>query len=243
MGATPVIETLLLATTPVATFKGRAALTAASGFFYRTADRRLFLVTCRHVLLDAAIGHQPDRIEIEVHTDRARLSDTTVLSLLLHREGEPVWREGSDAGGDVDVAAIEIDSDVWPDAAVIEPFVPADLLVSLESVRVGAPLLVPGYPLGFHDTVHRLPVVRLACVASAFGIRFQGQGCFLTDARTHRGSSGAPVVLASAQGRGKLLGIHSSRLDMRNRHQEEDESLGLNCAWYAGVIRDITAAE
>jgi hypothetical protein len=39
-----------------------------------------------------------------------------------------------------------------------------------------------------------LPIVRQGIVASAHGWRFQGQGCFLTDARVHRGISGAPVV-------------------------------------------------
>jgi len=42
--------------------------------------------------------------------------------------------------------------------------------------------------------LHHLPVARQAVIASAFGIRFQGQGYFLTDARMHRGTSGAPVV-------------------------------------------------
>ena len=52
-----------------------------------------------------------------------------------------------------------------------------------------------GFPLGFHDTLHHLPVARGAVIASSFGLRFEGQGYFLTDARTHRGASGAPVVM------------------------------------------------
>jgi transposase-like protein len=38
--------------------------------------------------------------------------------------------------------------------------------------------------------LHHMPVVRQAAVASSFGLRFGGQGYFLTDARTHRGTSG-----------------------------------------------------
>ena len=56
-----------------------------------------------------------------------------------------------------------------------------------------------GFPLGFHDTLHHMPVVRHAVVASSFGLRFQGHGYFLTDARTHRGTSGAPVVMRSEE--------------------------------------------
>ena len=85
-----------------------------------------------------------------------------------------------------------------------------------EPVEVGTSLLVVGFPLGFHDTLHHLPVVRHAVIASSFGLRFQGKGYFLTDARTHRGTSGAPVVMRAREPEPELgdlpwmlLGVHS----------------------------------
>jgi hypothetical protein len=36
------------------------------------------------------------------------------------------------------------------------------------------------------------------------------------------------------------LGIHSSRLDMRTRELGVDETLGLNCAWYADILKTLT---
>jgi hypothetical protein len=130
----------------------------------------------------------------------------------------------------------------------LRAYTPAHLQASLEEVEVGTPLLIVGFPLGFHDTMHHLPVVRQAAIASSFGLRFQGQGYFLTDARTHRGTSGAPVVMraaATARDAGelpwKLLGVHSARLDMQTRDQQQDESLGLNCAWYADILMTLTA--
>mgnify|MGYP000854742609 CR=1 FL=1 len=87
-----------------------------------------------------------------------------------------------------------------------------------------------------------------AAVASAYGMHFQRKQFFLTDARTHSGSSGSPVF----RRRGKpgstddsarswqLLGIHSTRMDMRTRDHGVDESLGLNCAWYATVLTALT---
>jgi hypothetical protein len=39
-----------------------------------------------------------------------------------------------------------------------------------------------------------------------------------------------------------LLGVHSARLDMGNRDIEQDESLGLNCAWYADILLTLTQA-
>jgi len=128
---------------------------------------------------------------------------------------------------------------------ILQCFTPAHLQTQLSGVEVGASLLVVGFPLGFHDTVHHLPVVRQAVVASSFGLRFQGQGVFLTDARTHRGTSGAAVVMRDPASRStlpwKLLGIHSSRLDMSTRDTQSDESLGLNIAWYADVLMAMTS--
>jgi hypothetical protein len=38
----------------------------------------------------------------------------------------------------------------------------------------------------------------------------------------------------------RLLGVHSARMDMGTRDLEQDESLGLNCAWYADVLLTLT---
>src|SRR3954451_8193323 len=101
------IEPLLLAATRVSTFDGNRALTAATGFFFER-DERLFLVTSRHVLLDDASGHHPDRVEITVHDDEVDLTRTTVLSLPLYSAGKSQWHEGRDSGGDIDVAVLEV---------------------------------------------------------------------------------------------------------------------------------------
>jgi hypothetical protein len=116
-------------------------------------------------------------------------------------------------------------------------------------IEVGSSLLVVGFPLGFHDTLHHMPVVRHAVIASSFGLRFQGEGYFLTDARTHRGTSGAPVVMrapvrdaAQRDLPWLLLGVHSARLDVGTRDHKLDEALGLNCAWYADILMTLTAS-
>jgi len=36
--------------------------------------------------------------------------------------------------------------------------------------------------------------------------------------------------------------VHSARMDMRTRDRQEDESLGLNCAWYADILMTLTEA-
>jgi hypothetical protein len=239
-------EPLLLTAAQITTFDGQRVLTRASGFFFERG-RRLYLVTSRHVLIDEPSGHFPDRIEVELHLDAANLARSTGYSVLLYRDGRANWRQGRDAAGEIDVAAIEIDRAALPRTAVLRAFTPAHLQASLDEIEVGTALLIVGFPLGFHDTLHHLPVVRQAVIASSFGLRFQGQGFFLTDARTHRGTSGAPVVMrapASDPRLGdlpwKLLGVHSARLDMLTRDVQQDESLGLNCTWYADILLTLT---
>jgi len=237
-------EPLLLTTARVTTFDGDRLLTGASGFFFERDDR-LFFVTSRHVVFDAPNKHHPNRIEIELHTDAVNLTRSAPLSVWLYEDGKSKWRQGTDTGGDIDVAAIEIDRKLLPTAAAFCCFTASHLQSSLAEVEVGTGLLIVGFPLGFHDTLHHLPVVRHAVIASAFGIRFQGQGFFLTDARTHRGTSGAPVVMRdntpNATLPWKLLGVHSFRMDMRTRDLVLDESLGLNSAWYADILLTLTA--
>jgi S1-C subfamily serine protease len=237
------IEPLLLTAARVSTFDGKRPLTGASGFFFER-EGRLFLVTSRHVVIDEPSKHFPDRIEIELHTDAENLTRSIGFSVLLYLDGKSVWRQGNDAGGEIDVAVIELDRAALPQSVVLRCFTPAHLQRSLVEVEVGASLLIVGFPLGFQDELHHLPVVRQAVIASSFGLRFQGLGYFLTDARTHRGTSGAPVVMRSpstdAELPWKLLGVHSARMDMGGRDLQLDETLGLNCAWYADILLTLT---
>ena len=244
------IESLPLAVTRVTTKLGDRTLTHATGFFFER-DGDLYVVTSRHVVLDEASDHHPDRIEIELHVNEHNLGDTVQFSIPLYRDGRSVWREGLDSAGAIDVVAILLERAALPKRLLLHAFTPAQLFQKLDLVEMGAPVLIVGFPLGVHDTLHRLPVARQSVIASAFGIRFQGKGCFLTDARLHRGTSGAPVVArntgsdhAGGDGRSAfpwmLLGVHSAKLDIANRDSTQDESLDLNFAWYADILMTLT---
>lgn len=240
-------DALLLAVTRVCTFAQERRLTNASGFFFQQGTR-LFLVTSRHVMIDVSGEHFPDRLEIEFHVDAQNLAAATWMSVPLYTAGHPLWRQGTDDGGEIDVAVIELDRAALPAGAKFQAFGPGHLPRPGDAMPIGASLLIVGFPLGFHDSLHHLPVVRQGVLASAFGLRFQGKGCFVTDARTHRGTSGAPVVLRAPSGGRKpdelpwlLLGVHSSSIDMGGRDDQMDESLGLNSAWYADILMVLTA--
>ena len=239
-------EPLPLAVVRVSTFLDQNLLTRASGFFFQNG-KRLFLVSSRHVMFDEPGGHYPNRLEIELHIDPENMTQSLEFSIPLYREGKGLWRQAEDSGGPIDVAVIEIDRTALPKSLAFSTFTPAHLPGAAERIELGTSLLIVGFPLGFHDTLHHMPVARRAAVASSYGLRFQGQGYFLTDARTHRGTSGAPVVMRAPRAAGKrsalpwlLLGVHSARLDVGSRDLELDEALGLNSAWYADILLTLT---
>jgi len=237
------VESILLSVTRVSTFLGPTLLTTASGFFFET-EGRFFLVTSRHVVSDPPSSHLPDRLEVAMHLDARDLRRVGVVSIDLYGGGRAAWRQARDSGGEIDVAAIPIDPGSLPAERIVHPFTPAHLQQTLAELEVGAALHIVGFPLGFYDTVHHLPVVRQGTIASSFGVRFQGEGYFLTDARTHRGMSGAPVVVKIGDGSElpwRLLGVHSSRLDMLNRDNALDDALGLNVTWYADILNVLTS--
>jgi hypothetical protein len=234
---------LLFGVTRVLTYAGTSPLTSASGFFFER-DGRLYLVTSRHVFIDPPSGHLPDRVDIVLHEGGQDLTRFSTESVPLYWRGLAAWHQAQDQGGSIDVAAIELGSDIAERVSPAIRFMLPQLATSHDALTIGDPVVIPGYPLGFYDTVHHLPVCRSGSVASAYGVRFQGKGFFLTDSRTHRGSSGAPVLARQRELSGergwRLVGIHSSRLDMSTRDAQMDESLGLNCAWYSDILLTLT---
>lgn len=241
------VDSLLFCAARVSTFRQKRYLSSASGFFFER-DTRLFLVTNRHVIFDRPSGHAPDSLEIELHINSGNLAESTGYSIpLYNNRGEILWRQAADTAGDVDVAVIELDRSALPATALYRAFGVANLYDPASPIEIGSQLLVVGFPLGFHDTLHHLPLVRQAVCASAFGLRFQGKGYFITDARTHRSSSGAPVVMRSYSADPLLgdlpwilLGVHSARIDIVPRDIQLDEALGLNCVWYADILLELT---
>jgi len=220
------IEHLLLTSVHISTFDQQKLLTKASGFFFARNDK-LFLVTSRHVLIDEPSKHFPNRLEIELNNDPDNLAKSTGFSIPLYINGNSIWRQGTDRAGDIDVAVVEIEHDKFPAGATYYAFTPEHMLDSSESISIGTEMLIVGFPLGFHDTLHHLPVARRAINA-----------CM----------SGAPVVSRSTKVLNgnksempwTLLGIHSARLDVGTRDLEVDEALGLNCAWFADILLTLT---
>jgi hypothetical protein len=246
MSAMNAIDTTYLRVAKVQTFAGPQPLTNATGFFF-LHDDFLYLVTARHVVIQEAEEHRPSRLQLSLHSDPTDLQRRSDLSIPLYVDGVPQWFQHPRYEKEVDLVAVAINDPRVLSNAVLA-FSQEDTWNMDNVMPLGQDVLILGFPLGFHDTLHNLPLVRSATIASSFPHPFKGEPYFLTDGRMHRGMSGSPVVVRSAGpteffgGRPpewKLIGIHTSALDVSDRNPELDERLALNTTWYASLILDM----
>ena len=192
-------------TTPVYLFDGPQEVSQGTGFFYANMkpDRpreaeTVFLVTNYHVVT----GHAPrtaaprsgDRIRFALHLDREDLENTRTIELPLYdAHDEPIWASSESFPG-ADVVLLPLPASASPLFVFTEAHTKGDIKIRPTS---GATLL--GYPYGFYDTKHLLPIWKTGHVASEPDVDFEGEPTFLVDVSAFPGMSGSPV-LAVANG-------------------------------------------
>lgn len=240
------LDKMYLRVAKVLTFAGGRPLTNATGFFY-LHDEFLYLVTSRHVVISEAVQHRPDRLQVSLHSNARNLQERKELSVPLYLDGVPQWYQHPSCCA-ADVVAVSVNEPHVLSDLCVATFGDDDIMGKSEAMPLGKDVLILGFPLGFHDTLNNLPIVRNATIASSFAHPFKGEPYFLTDARLHRGMSGSPVIVrrpgrpeadGKHQPEWRLLGVHSSSLDVSDRDPDQDERLGLNTAWYASLIPEM----
>ena len=255
-------------TTPILTETPQGVVSQGSGFFYRVDGQppdpntpgwqwvpiEMWVITNRHVVMPKIEGVEVRPSTITVHLRRWDAS------------GQLSWAPVTLSGGDikervklhpnerVDVAAInvselliqEIESHK-PQFSYAAPFLLSRGLLTRNNkeiqVEASSDVLVVGYPEGFYDDVNLFPVVKSGIVASRWGARFQGDPCFLVDAKLFPGSSGSVVI--SKPG---VLGLRDGQLLMTKDGEKAFALLGifsatyeldLGVVWYAEAIEEL----
>jgi len=214
----------------------------ATGFFYQINDD-LYLITCRHAVLDEGTKVKPTALTLELHADAADLTRSDDYVVKLYDKGKNRrWLEHP-RGAEVDLVAIPLErGDIFPRFQV-RPLGPANLPPAECYLGMGAAVTVLGYPLGFYDKTNNLPIARAGFVASAYPVPFGGDPYFYLDAHSHRGMSGGPVLARFAVGPAAptvfLLGINAGQVDTPGRDPKVDEPLGLERVWYSYLIPEI----
>jgi hypothetical protein len=270
-GQSSVVEPQSLMTTPVYLLKGTQEVSQGTGFFFAnmkpdrpTEAETVFLVTNYHVVTGHAPGSRAprngDHIRFALHASIEDLENTRAFDLPLYdQQGQPVWA-ASESSPNADVVLIPLPPRVYagiPLYVFTEEHTRVDIKIRPTS---GATLL--GYPFGFFDTKHLLPIWKTGHIASEPDVDFEGEPTFLVDVSAFPGMSGSPVLAVSTgvyeteegsmrSGRVlRLLGVFSSmpvviqnRADVLGATSESggaiETSLQLGYVWKSSVVADI----
>lgn len=242
-----------------------------TGFFY-VSNGDTFLITSKHAIdFQTANGELPKSVRITIRPDPDDVTRTRSQDVrLLDSDGSPYWY--SHPKNDlVDIAAVPLKPPVVDSPIQAEPFDqggtefdsgnlafhPDAIPKGTDSERSGKVIIsatnsvILGYPLRVFPS--KFPVARDALIATPYGKQFNQKAMFATDARTHPGLSGSPVIYIEQPGsimtgvhekavsgsvsvmnliRWKLIGIHSE-------HADVTADIDLSGAWYASLIHDI----
>ncbi|MEZ5318185.1 MAG: trypsin-like peptidase domain-containing protein [Vicinamibacterales bacterium] len=271
--STAEVDPRSLMTTPVWLLRDSQALSQGTGFLFAstTPDDEIatvFLVTNRHVVTGQPVLGAPtarDRIRIILHREPERPEDVQAVEFALYdAQGTPLWI-ASDRYPGADVVLVPLPRAAYEHLRLFvftEAHTRGDIRIRPTS---GATLL--GYPYGFYDTTHFLPVWKTGHIASEPDVDFEGQPVFLVDVSAFPGMSGAPVLAVAngiyestdgvmRSGRVlKLLGIFSATPVVREQRpapaaasanggpapapQTVETSLQLGYVWKASVITDL----
>jgi hypothetical protein len=263
------VEPASLMTTPVFLMNGPQAIQQGTGFFFASTKAdgtpdAVFLVTNYHVVTgrtplskEAGLG---DRLQFLIHEDRSDLARVRHLELPLYdAQHQPLWMT-SDSAPDADVVLLPLPPAAYEGVSLFvftDAHTHGDIKMRPTS---GATLL--GYPYGFADTAHDLPVWKTGHIASEPSVDFDNRPVFLVDVSAFPGMSGSPVLAVAngiyeneegqmRSGRVlKLLGIFSAMPVVRAMKPASatvdavpeiatETALQLGYVWKAALIADL----
>ena len=272
---TAAVDPQSLMTTPVYLFNGANEISQGTGFFYANMKpsqpgkapevETLFLVTNYHVVTGHAPGlktaRSGDRIRFAFHADPNDLENIRIWELPLYDfRDDPVWAQ-SESFAEADVVLVPIPARMYAQLTAFYVFTEAHTRTDLK-IRPTSGATLLGYPYGFYDKKHLLPIWKTGHIASEPDVDFEGEPTFLVDVSAFPGMSGSPVLAAGngiyeseegvmRSGRvTKLLGVFSS-MPVVHRSQSTsintsadraapaDISLQLGYVWKASLIADI----
>ena len=272
------MTTMIVTETPQGTAQG-------SGFFYSVSDRPdpdgpeyqwvrtdIWVITNRHVVMPKVNGTETLPSAIMVHLRRWDASGRQGWARVVLSGDDIKERVRLHSNERVDVAAINVSELLGQEIesnkdhfTYASPFCLDRGLLARNNkeirIEASSDVLVVGYPRGFYDDVNLFPIVKSGIVASRWGAGFQGDPCFLVDAKLFPGSSGSVViskpidmvmkdrrllVLKNDEKAFALLGVFSGEpltqtepVTVGDLTIAQTLEYGLGVVWYAETIEEL----
>jgi S1-C subfamily serine protease len=152
-----VLNDIILTATLVLQLKAGAVIGYASGFFYEKGDG-LYLVTNQHVV-KGNDGPAPDTLRLRLHVDAKDISKNDIFEVPLYADGKPVWKIHPQQR-DADIAVVRLDRAQLKSRFIVRAWSSDRFLPQKYVLQPGEDVFIMGYPLGFHDQPHNLPIFR-----------------------------------------------------------------------------------
>lgn len=252
------VDPIFLTTTIIERISKQKPAGNASGFFYES-NNKLFIVTNKHVIYGKKFYEENsnpeiDQIKITLHKNKNDLRDNEEITIDLFNNEKKVWIEHDKKEYDVILIPIEVDRNKYVLTSTNSSYIGSDnIVIGFEKI------FVMGYPFGWHDKIHNLPIVRVGHLSSPFEVPYKELPIMLGDVETHPGMSGGPVFMElkdyttfNGKKRSKhlgakkmlLVGIHSGQ-PLWQLKDKRTGTIGKNIPhtliniWFADIILDI----
>ncbi|WP_223509622.1 serine protease [Rahnella sp. GSA61A] len=171
-----------------------------TGFLYSNEKQVLFLATNFHVITGISPnerGIKPvlgDEIEIQIR-DNAGKSHSKTLQLF--SGDKKLWLEHP-TDKLADVILIPLLPELFKDAT--PRFITKKTTIQDVLIVPSSPVVMIGYPHGYHDSVNNLPIWKTGSLASELEINFDGKKLLVVDISAFPGMSGSPAFYVTHNG-------------------------------------------
>lgn len=248
-----------------------------TGFFYNILEpvnnshaqhvKETYLITNRHIIIDRFL-----KDEIEIFADSLKFSLKKVELTTNKIQWDYIEINKKDISSrlkiyeikEIDVAAIKV-NDLINDKlknmtqkqsyiahrGITDSFIPKRYNGELET-EVGDDILVIGYPNMYYDLENKYPIVKSGIIATSLYNNFNGEPCFLIDAKLFPGSSGSLVISKphhfsiingevkySEQKRFDFLGVFSGEPHFHKDKNVKTLSVNVGKVWRWDIIRGL----
>jgi hypothetical protein len=246
-GVTP-IHTFQHAQYPLLPWQRRRTerLDQGTGFFYQENEND-YLITNRHVVIEEEENYYPNAFEIILHTSQTDIREVRVVHVPLYDSDlNPLWFEYTHLEDNfVDVVVIDLQN-YLNDSDVLFRWKGNDLPSRSQILAQETQIRVLGYPFGFHDEYHNLPIAKHATIASPYGIGFENELYYLVDGNLHPGMSGSPVIIPRSALRVKDSSFIHSFLGVFSHGWKtivNNIDMGLGTVWFPRLVREIISGQ
>src|SRR6266567_5502084 len=259
------VNELFLSTSILHLFNESQPIGSATGFFYSNKKGR-YLVTNKHVIYGEDFqteGAKPkiNKLKMTLHINTSTKENTSTLDLTsnekftleLFENGKKKWLEHKRKEIDIVCIPVNLNGTKFFTTTIPEESIDTqDINIGLEKI------FILGYPYGWYDSKHNLPIARIGHLSSPFKVPFNGDlPIMIGDIETHPGMSGSPVFMhlqdyitfqGGTQNRNLgawrliLVGIFSGqhRWTLKDASGKEiDIPHSLSIIWFADAIRQI----